>query len=124
MGERMVLDITTHFTPYSLNLSRREPVDFFVEIQNKSKEPTTATVQLRTGYRLAFDMGGLKNSQEIRLENLGPNEKREWYFSIFPRVNTEIGENPLQLKILEHYKEDFSLVKRKYNLDLTLRARK
>ena len=120
----MVLDITTHFIPYSLNLSRREPVEFFLEIKNKAAEPTAATIQLHTGYRLALDTGGIKNREEIRIDELKPNERKNWYFKIFPKVNTEIGENPVDLLIFEHFQNDFSLIKKKYILNLSLLGRK
>jgi hypothetical protein len=119
-----VLDIKTNFMPYAMVLSRKEPIELSLEIKNKGEETCSLTIQLYTSHRLALDSGGLKNSQQIQLENFKPNEKKQWYFKLFPKVTTEIGENPVQLKITEHYGNDFNLVKRRYNLDLTLLARR
>ncbi len=119
-----VLDIKTNFMPYSMMLSRKEPVELFVEVKNKGEEACALTIQLYTSHRLALDSSGLKNSQQIQIENFKPNEKKNWYFRLFSKVTTEIGENPIQLKIIEHHGTDFNLVKRRYNLDLTLLARR
>jgi len=119
-----VLDIKTNFMPYSMTLSRKEPVELFVEIKNKGEEACAITLQLYTAHRLALDSGGLKNVQQIQIEKFQPNEKKNWYFRLFSKVTTEIGENPIQLKIIEHHGTDFNLVKRRYTLDLTLLARR
>jgi hypothetical protein len=121
---KKMLDIKTNFMPYAMTLSRREPVELFVEIKNKGEEACALTLQIYTTHRLALDSGGLKNIQQTRVENFKPNEKKNWYFKLFPKVTTEIGENPVEVKIAEHHGNDFTLIKRRYNLGLTLLARR
>lgn len=107
-----------------MTLSRKEPVELSLEIKNLGEEPASATIAVYTTHRLALDTGGLKNNQEVKIDQLRPNGKKNWFFRLYPKVTTEIGENPVEVKILEHHAGDFSLVKRKYTLNLTLLARK
>lgn len=119
-----MLEFKTNFFPYSMSLSRKEPVSLSFQVQNKSEETATATFRLYTGYQLGLDEKGLKNNAEFKIEKLEPNQKKQWQFTLYPKITTQIGENPVQIQVQEHFADDFSLIKRKYNLNLTLLARK
>lgn len=119
-----MLDVNTLFTPYCLHLSRREPVDLVVQVRNTGETAEQVSLVLYTGTVLALDKEGLKNREEIKIEKWGPNQTKKWYFRLYGKPNTDLGENPVRLQLLEHFDNDYNLVKRKYNLDLTLLTRK
>ncbi|MFH0955448.1 MAG: hypothetical protein V1777_05065 [Candidatus Micrarchaeota archaeon] len=119
----MALDIRTRFTPFALNRSRNEPVDLFVEITNPAPEAQAVSIELFVGYTLALDLEGTKSSASIRIPEFKPREKKQWYFRIFSKKVTGLGENPIRLQIFEHYNGDFSLIQQKHDFNLSLTVR-
>ena len=76
-------------------------------------------MQLLMTKQLALDKGGLHSGTEKRIDAFKPNERKRYYCDIFPKTRTRKGEQPLQIKILEHF-EDYNYIKGKQVKNLEL----
>ena len=123
MGNLVALDIRTRFTPFTMNLGHNEPVDLFVEIVNPSPAAQAVSIDLFVGYTLALDEIGSKSATTIQIPEFKPKEKKSWYFRIFPKKVTQVGDNPIRLRVFEHYNGDFSLIRQKHDFNLSLLIR-
>lgn len=120
----MALDIRTRFTPFAMNLGRNESVDLYVEIVNPTPESQVVSIDLFVGYTLALDAAGSKSNATIQIPDFKPKEKKFWYFRIFPKKVTQLGDNPIRLKVMEHFGNDYSLIQQKHDFNLNLMVRR
>ena len=116
----MALKINTHFYPYRMVLKRRKPVELFVELTNNYPEKKLLTLEVRLPQELSLDKGGLKKGEQMRLGEIKTGEKKQFYFDIYSKANTLVGEYPVKVSIIENYK-DYQYVSKELVRNLTLR---
>lgn len=116
----MTILINTKFTPFRMSLQRKEPVQLSVELVNKSGEDKKVLYEISLGQGIAFDKSGLKTKHEVRIEPLGDGDKKYYYYQIFPKVNVEIGEAPIHIKLFEPHDEHYEFVKKRYIKEISL----
>ncbi len=114
-----MLSINTHFHPFRLNLSRREPVQLSVEIINRGKESKMLTMELMLTRQFGLNKGGLQSGISKRIESLKPEETKLFYFDIYPKQMTRKGEHPIILNVFEHYRS-FDFVERTHVKKMSL----
>ncbi len=104
-----------------MKLSKREPVTLQLEIGNDSEETKIISVHIALGKQLSFEKGGYKTEELIRLPKLAPGEKKRYYYEVFPKAATRTEEQPVHIKVLEHYR-DFNYVKSEFTKKLGLKV--
>lgn len=109
--------------PYRMVLSRREPVQLSVEMKNDSAEQKLISLEISLPRNLGFDKSGLKTREVIKIGNMIANEEKKLYFDIFPKAATEAMEYPVDIMVLEHYK-DYNNVNRRQSKQVTIRVDK
>ncbi len=117
----MAVSINTYFNPYRLSLKRRAPVSLTVEIINRGQEEKDLSLELNLTRQLALDKGGLKSSETKRLNKVQPNETKKFYFDIYQKQMTRPGEQPVIVKVLEHY-QDYRYVLKEHKKKLGLKV--
>lgn len=119
-GDKLI-QINANFSPFRMKLDRREPVSLGVEIANKSNEPKILTMSIALSGQLSFEKGGYKTEQMERIEKLPPGEKKLFYYSIFPKAGTRATDQPVIVKVAEHY-QNFNYVTNEYKKNLVLKV--
>lgn len=115
----MSVSINTTFHPFRMVLAKREPVQLGIELINRGDEAKKLTLDLSLTRQLALDKAGLKNVALERIERLEPNERKHYYFEVFPKQMTHEGEQAVRINVLEHY-NDFKYVQREYKKNIPL----
>ena len=116
-----MIQINASFSPFRMKLGRREPVSLSIEIDNQSNEPKILKMSVALGRELSFEKGGYKTEQMERMEKLPPGEKKLFYYSIFPKAGTKVQEQPVTVKVAEHYR-NFNYVTNEYTKNLALKV--
>lgn len=104
-GSDMSISVNTHFHPFRLVLGRKEPVELAVEVINRGEEAKMLTLELAISRQLALDRGGLKNGALERMDRLEPNERKNFYYRVYPKQLTQPGEHSVLVNVLEHYND-------------------
>src|SRR3989338_5801228 len=113
--------VNTTFFPFRLSLRDRKPVQLKVELINRNQQEKMVSLELLLSRQLALDKSGLKATAIHRITSFKPNERKEFFFEIFPEQFAEHGTYPVRVKVLQHY-QNFDLVEREFtkNLELTV----
>ncbi len=119
-GSKMI-QINTTFNPFRMRLERREPVSLTIELSNQSDEPKMLTMNVTLSRQLSFERGGYKTEDMARIEKLQPGEKKIFYYDIFPKAGTKPQEQPVTVKVSEHYRS-FNYVGNEYTKNLALKV--
>ena len=114
-----MLEVITVFTPFRLKLQRREPVHLTVEIINRGKDPTMASLQVNLGNHLSFEKGGYKTRAMEKINSFPPGDKKKFYYEIWPKQATKNGPQPVEIVAAEHY-QSFNYVVKEYRKDTDL----
>ncbi len=116
----MTILISTKFTPFRMSLHRKETMQLFVELANKSREDKKILFEMRLGVGISLDKSGLKTKEEKRIEPLASGEKKFFYFQIFPKANIRNGEIPITITVFEPHDEAYEFVKARYTKQISL----
>lgn len=116
----MTVLINTKFTPFRLSLRRKEPVQLFIEIVNKSREDKKLLYELSLGAGISLDKPGFKTKEEKKIEPLKSGEKKFFYYQIFPKASAQYGETPITITLTEPHDEAYEFVKARYKKNITL----
>ncbi|MFH1587639.1 MAG: hypothetical protein ABID38_07315 [Candidatus Diapherotrites archaeon] len=114
-----MISINTSFHPFRMKLSRREPVQFTVELTNKGDETRKISMDVILSRELSLDKGGLLYNTSKRIDSLAPGKTQEFFFDIFPKHITRSGDHGILIKVLEHYQE-YKYVEKEYKKRLEL----
>ena len=117
----MTIRVNTRFHPFRLNMSRKEPVQLCLEVENASEEAKMLTLELIMSRELSLDKAGIHSSSVKRIDSLAPHAKETFYYDIHPKLMTHPGEQPLQVKVLHHYNE-YKFVEKEQLFPFTLRV--
>lgn len=116
-----MIQINSSFNPFRMKLGRKEPIAFTVEVENTEAESKMLTMNIRLSGQLSFEKGGYKTEQMERVQELGPGEKKKFYYTIFQKAGTRTGQQPVLVKVLEHYRS-FNYVANEYSKRLVLKV--
>lgn len=115
-----MLTINSHFNPFRLKLKDRKPVQLSVELINRGDRVMMITLDLALARSLSFDKSGIVTSKTERLERMVPNERKQFYFDIYPKaVVAGGGEQQVVLKVMEHYR-DWKFVEKTYTKNMSI----
>jgi hypothetical protein len=116
-----LVQVSASFNPFRLKLSNRAPVTLQLDVGNNSDEKKIVSVHIALGRQLSFEKGGYKTEETIRLPELAAGEKKRYYYEVYPKAATRLEEQPVQIKVLEHYR-DFNYVKSEFTKTLGLKV--
>ena len=74
-----------------------------VQIINDSDKPRLTSFDIVLGNHLTFEKQGRTNAKSKQLGELSPGEQIITYFSIYPKMSVETGEQTILLSAIEHY---------------------
>lgn len=104
-----------------MSLHDKKPVQLGLEIVNRENEAKMLSLVITISNQLSFDKSGFKTEEKMLLETMQPNEKRKIFLDIFSKPITRQGEQPIRIKVLEHY-NDYKYVVKETKLDTGLRV--
>ena len=116
----MTILINTKFTPFRLAMHKKEPVQLYVELVNKSREDKKLIYELSLGAGISLDKSGIKTHESKKIEPLKAGEKKFYYYQIFPKPIAHAGEAPVTITLTEPYDENYEFVKKRYTKEITL----
>lgn len=97
--------ITSHYNPFRMSLKERKPVQLFVELKNTGATAKKVTFLLSAGRQLALDKSGIVANSMKKIESFLPGQEHSWYFDIYPKQMTQLGEHDVILKVTEHFND-------------------
>lgn len=98
-----MVNVLTRYTPFRLKLSRKEPVQLSITLENKGNENKMISMEIKLSRHLSLDKGGFRTSESKKIENLGKGAKKQFYYEIWPKQSAMKGEQPVILTVSEHY---------------------
>ena len=115
------LGISANFHPFRMDRKRKEPVQLYIELTNDGKEPKMLSLEIDLTRQFGFDKGGLKSVTAKRIPELKAGERMNFYFDIYPRQFTDVGDHEVNFLIKEHYRNyDYVLKQHKVRLSLSV----
>jgi len=117
-----MIDIKAELTPMRLSLSRNEPVELMVEIENNSNKAQMISLEISLGNELAFDKGGRGSIDSKHILEFKAGERLRDYHNIYPRPNVQPGPHIILIQVNEHFNNSFQYVQSKKTKELTLRV--
>jgi hypothetical protein len=118
---KLSISISTYFNPFRMNLRERKPVSFTIEIVNREEETKLLSMEITLSEHLSFERNGFKTMIKKQLDLFQPNEKKRFFFDIYSKAMTKEREQPIRVKVLEHY-NDYRYVVKETKLDLGLKV--
>ena len=107
-----MIEIKTTFNPFKLRLKRKEPITLSVELANTGKDTEIVSFEMNLGNQFSLERTGFKNTLVERLPKFEPGEKKKYYFDIWAKQAARTGEQPIRLRVTEHY-NGFNYIKKK-----------
>jgi len=98
-----MVEIRTELNPLRLILKNKKPVELMVQITNDTNKPRLTSFDIVLGNHLAFEKQGRTNAKSKQLGELSPGERIITYFTIYPKMSVETGEQTILLSAIEHY---------------------
>jgi len=117
----MTVIINSYFTPYRILVRKKEPVQLTVEITNRDDIERLMSLEILSSQQLAFDKTGASRKIVEKLGELRPNEKRVYYYHVWPRLVSREGYYPLVIRALTHHL-NYDYITAIYTKRLELRA--
>jgi len=115
-----MVDIRTELSPLRMVLKNKEPVELMVQITNDSDKPRLISFDIILGNHLAFEKQGRTNAKTTHLGEMSPGKRVMQYFSIYPKLSVESGEQPIFISAIEHY-NSYQYILGKKTKELSLR---
>ncbi|MFA6269132.1 MAG: hypothetical protein WCW13_02495 [archaeon] len=116
-----MIDLRAELNPIRMVLSRREPVELMIELNNNSNKSQMISIEIYAGDQLAFDKGGRVGVQSKKIIEFKAGERLRDYYNIFPRPNATPSAQIIQVVLSEHFNNSFQYVQSKKVKELTLR---
>ena len=115
-----MVDIRTELSPLRMVLKNKDPVELMVQITNDTDKARLISFDIVLGNHLAFEKQGRTNAKTTHLGELAPGKRVMQYFSIFPKISVEQGEQPIFISAIEHY-NSYQYILGKKTKELSLR---
>ncbi|MCR4335638.1 MAG: hypothetical protein NUV57_03825 [archaeon] len=116
-----MLKIDATFTPFRLNLKRKEPVTLKLNIRNMNDVDVLMSYEVLVSRSLSIDKGGFKTSESKRVGKMEPGQIEEKYLDIYPKGMAREGNYPIIIKAMEHY-QNYNFVEKEYKKKLELKV--
>ena len=104
-----MINIMTSIYPYRMDLSSKKPIELSVSIKNLSKFIKLLSFDIQLDGTLSFEKSGLKKSKYFRLDDVKPNEIKNFKFQVHPSQGCKPGMHKIKLVVNEHYRDYNSL---------------
>jgi hypothetical protein len=117
----MVIFIT-ELNPMRLVFGRDKKVDLMLKITNDSDKMRLISSDIVMSEQLAFEKNGRGSSKILRLGEMKAGESKVEYFSIYPKVNIQKGEQPIKIAVMEHYEKKYDYILSKKSKTIYLRV--
>ena len=111
----------SNFTPLRMRMSRREPVQLYVEVSNDEAENKMVSLYINLSRDISFEKGGFKTDTMERISVLTPGETKRFYYELYPKPHLNYGEHPVTVTLLDHY-NSFDNVKNEKVRNMSLRV--
>jgi len=92
-----------------MDLSSKKPVELNVSIKNLSKFTKLLSFNIQLEGTLSFEKSGLKKTKYFRLDDVKPNEVKNFKFEVHPSQGCKPGMHNVILTVNEHYRDYNSL---------------
>ena len=109
----------SNFTPLRLKLSRRQPVQLYVEVSNDETENKMVSLYVNLSKDISFEKGGFKTDNVERIPELAPGETKRFYYELHPKPHLDYGEHNVKVTLSNHY-NSFDNVKTEKTKNMTL----
>jgi hypothetical protein len=116
-----MIDLRAELSPLRMVLSRREPIELMIELNNNSNKAQMVSLDIFAGDMLAFDKGGRMNYQSKKINEFKAGERIRDYYHIYPRPNANRSIETIRIELNEHFNNSFQYVQSKKVKELTLR---
>jgi hypothetical protein len=116
-----MIDLKAELSPIRMILSRREPIELMIELNNNTNKDQMVSIEIYPGEMLAFDKGGRMNIQRKSITCFKAGERLRDYYHLYPRPNVEKSTQVIRIEINEHFNGSFQYVQSKKAKELTLR---
>ena len=118
-----MIDLRAELSPIRMVLSRREPVELMIELNNNTNKDQMISIELFSGDELAFDKGGRMSVQSKKITVFKAGERMRDYYHIYPRPNASShSTQTIRIELNEHFNGSFQYVQSKKIKELTLRV--
>lgn len=118
----MMIDLRAELNPMRMVISRREPVELMIELNNNSNQSQMISLEIYSGDELAFDKGGRTTMQSKKIIEFKSGERLRDYYNIFPRPNATNSIQTIRIVLNEHFNNSFQYVQSKKVKELALRV--
>ncbi|MFH1240123.1 MAG: hypothetical protein V1672_02805 [Candidatus Diapherotrites archaeon] len=98
-----MVKVMSNFTPLRMKLSRRTPVQLYVEVSNDEAENKMVSLYINLSKDISFEKGGFKTDTVERLSSLKPGETKRFYYELHPKPHLNYGEHNVKVTLLDHY---------------------
>jgi len=115
-----MVDIRTELSPLRMVLKNKDPVELMVQITNDADKTRLISFDIILGNHLAFEKQGRTNAKTTHLGEVAPGKRIITYFSIYPKISIEKGEQPIFISAIEHY-TSYQYILSKKTKELSLR---
>ncbi len=117
-----MIDLKAELNPMRMLLSRREPVELMIEMNNNTNKSQMVSIEIYSGEMLAFDKGGRTGIESKKIIDFKAGERQRDYYHVYPRPNATQGSSQtITIVINEHFNNSFQYVQSKKTKELTLR---
>jgi len=119
MGD--TFNVRTSFTPIRMISGSKEPVNFSVEVKNKTQQTRNYSISVKLNTHFGLDISLLMKEKRIRVMNVGPGQSKDAVFQMYGRYNLDPGFYDSTVVVREHA-ERFDKVLKEERTKATLRV--
>jgi hypothetical protein len=116
-----MIDLRAELSPLRMVVSRKEPVELMIELNNNSNQSQMVSLEIFSGDMIAFDKGGRMNYQSKKITEFKAGERIRDYYNLYPRPNIEKGIQTITIIVCEHFNNSFQYIQSKKVKELAMR---
>jgi hypothetical protein len=116
-----MISINYSFLPLRMVISKKEPVAFTVEIQNRTGIAAMVSLELEVTKELSFGRGSFKRNVLERVDSFEAGGSRKFHYDISAHpLYIEPGEKTISMKANIHHNNNYSYIERSFRKDAQL----
>ncbi len=96
-------DLQCEVHPFRLKAHKNDGIDLEIDLTNTSGEPLLTSVIITVPRPLGMDPTGLSQQKEVRLGNLGPNERKQFRVGVFSNQKSAPGTYAVRVHATAHF---------------------
>lgn len=116
-----MIDLKAELTPFRMVLTRREPLQLMIELENNSNKMQMVSLEISGGNMLAFDKGGRMRIITKKIDSFKPGESIRDYYNVYPAANADRGIETLTIFVAEHYNGSYQYIQSKKVKEISVR---